>query len=253
MSTFRPVTGRNPPHSARVHTTRGIYTPRTQFTAVRNTRESLTVDDIVSLKRDKQILLQERSMLKAKLARYASFNRHSKAPQRNQQIATSLEKQVHTLEQVTATKRAEIAELFLSDKASLITELQEESKMLYLELNRLQKEKQNVESELRSVIAQIEDRNQRYSPAVLQKQQKTIKHLEKEIENQKEKNEQLKTKLQEAEKAKEELKKSEENDQMLRAIEAMKAKIRKEQQEIAVMDRQMEQMKQEHSVAMSNI
>ena len=150
---IRPFSHKNPPNSARAPEDRSMYAARNQFTAIKRSSENITTDDIVNLKREKQNLLQERTLLKAKLARFADINRHPKDAGRNQQIANSLERQVRTLEQLTASKRAEIAQLIYSDRAAVITELQEESKMLHLELMRLKKTKQETEQELRQDLA----------------------------------------------------------------------------------------------------
>ena len=108
---IRPFSHKNPPNSARAPEYRSMYAARNQFTAIKRSSENITTDDIVNLKREKQNLLQERTLLKAKLARFADINRHPKDAGRNQQIANSLERQVRTLEQLTASKRAEIAQL----------------------------------------------------------------------------------------------------------------------------------------------
>lgn len=250
----RPFSGKNGASSARSHNDRdGLYTARNQFTAIKNSRESLTTDDIVNLKREKQNLLHERTILKAKLARYANFNRHSKAPGRNQQIANSLERQVRTLEQLTAAKRAEIAQLIYSDRAAVITELQEESKMLHLELMRLRKAKQDTEYDLNEISAQLEEACQKYSPAVLNKQHKVIKGLEKEIANQRSRNEKIREKVDQMRREQEENGYQDQNEKVQKTIEALKQKIKREQQEIAAIDKQMAQMKDEHAREMQEL
>jgi DNA repair exonuclease SbcCD ATPase subunit len=220
---------------------------------MKNSGESLTTDDILNLKREKQNLIRERTLLKVKLARYGSFNRHSKPPGRNQQIANSLEREVQKLEQLTAGKRAEIAQLIYSDRAALITELQEESKMLHLELMRLQKTKQETENELRVVSAQLEEASQRYSPAVLARQNSQVRGLEREIAAQRAKNEALKDKVAAMKAAQESDDGVEEAARNQQKIEHLKAQIRKEQQEIAAVDRQMEQIKGEHAAGMQQL
>ena len=250
---FRPLGRRKTPNSARVRRdTEGLYSARSQFTAIKNSRESLTTDDIVNLKREKQNLLHERSILKAKLARYANFNRHSKAPGRNQQIANSLERQVKTLEQLTAAKRAEIAQLIYADRAAVITELQEESKMLHLELMRLRKAKKETEAELDEISHQLEDSCTRYSPEVLSRQHQTIKGLEKEIAQQRARNDKIREKVETMRQEREDKEKGA-NSEIQKQIDDLKAKIRKEQQEIQAIDKQMEQMKEEHAREMQEL
>jgi predicted RNase H-like nuclease (RuvC/YqgF family) len=230
-----------------------MYAARSQFTAIKNARESLTTEDITNLKREKQNLLRERTLLKAKLSRYASFNRHSKPPGRNQQIANSLEREVHKLEQLTAAKRAEIAQLIYSDRAAVITELQEESKMLHLELMRLKKAKQESELDLREIASQYEQACQKYSPAVLTRQHAQIATLEQMIAAQKEKNETLQSKVNSLKAEQEGQERQAEAEKVQQKIDQLKAKIRREQQEISALDKQMEEMRQEHNNEMQRL
>jgi chromosome segregation ATPase len=249
----RPVAQRHPPNSARMANGTDLYISRNQFTAIKNSRESLTTDDIMNLKREKQNLIQERSLLKARLQRYANFNRHPKPPGRNQQIANSLEQQVKTLEQLTAAKRAEIAQLIYSDRAAVISELQEESKMLHLELMRLRKSKQESEASLREVTAQLKEACEKYSPAVLARQDKTIKSLEKEIATQRAKNDTIKEKVAQMKAEQENSQYQEQNMKVHKQIDSLKAQIKQEQQEIAAIDQQMAQMKADHAAEMQRL
>jgi hypothetical protein len=249
----RPVAQRHAPNSARIANGTDLYTARNQFTAIKNSRESLTTDDIINLKREKQNLIQERSLLKARLARYANFNRHPKPPGRNQQIANSLEQQVHTLEQLTAAKRAEIAQLIYSDRAAVISELQEESKMLHLELMRLRKEKQESEVTLKEVTAQLKDACEKYSPAVLSRQDKTIKTLEREIAAQRARNDGIKDKVAVMKAEQENTAYQEQNSRVHKQIDSLRAQIKQEQQEIAALDEQMAQMKADHAAEMQRL
>jgi hypothetical protein len=249
----RPFPQRHAPNSARIANGTDLYSARNQFTAIKNARESLTTDDIVNLKREKQNLIQERSLLKARLARYANFNRHPKPPGRNQQIANSLEQQVRTLEQLTAAKRAEIAQLIYSDRAAVISELQEESKMLHLEIMRLKKTKQEAEASLREVSTELKDAQEKYSPTVLSRQDKIIKQLEKEIAAQRGRNELIKEKVAQMRAEQAGMQHQEENSKVHQQIDSLKAQIRQEQQEIAALDQQMAQMKADHAAELQRL
>lgn len=249
----KPFSNKNAPNSARGPDNRSMYSARNQFAAIKRSSDNITTDDIVNLKREKQNLIQERTLLKAKLARFADINRHPKAAGRNQQIANSLERQVRTLEQLTASKRAEIAQLIYSDRAAVITELQEESKMLHLELMRLKKTKQETEAELRRVTAELDEACQKYSPEVLNKQQRTIKNLERDIADQQKRNEKLKQKIEQMEKEKEENNYDDVNSKIQKQIDDLKAKIRDEQNSIAQLDQQMKQMSEDHAKEMQEL
>jgi chromosome segregation ATPase len=226
---------------------------RSKFNAIKSTGGQLTTDDIINLKRERQNLIRERTLLKAKLARYASYNRHPKPPGRNQQIANSLQREVQKLEQLTAAKRAEIAQLIYSDRAAVVTELQEESKMLHLELIRLKKAKHDTEMQLRDVAAQLEDVSQKYSPAALARQQKAIKQLEREIAAQKARNMVAEEKVVKMQCEQEGDGQEAEAETAQAKIEELRALIRAEQQEIAAIDQQMATMREEHASEMQRL
>lgn len=245
MNIVRPTTSRSP---------RGndMYTARNQLNAIRNSREPITIDEIINLKREKQNLTQERYLLKAKLARFTDVSRRQDSKQivdptkRNKQIADSLEKQVRTLENLTAAKRAEINDLIYSDRAAQVTELQEESKMLHLESLRLKKEKLDTEAEIRQLTAELEATCERYSPQVLKKQERAIRIVEKEIKQQKEENEKIKKKIEEAKKQQEEQKLEEKHEELKKQINELRQKIRNEQDEIKKLDNQMSELQATH-------
>jgi hypothetical protein len=61
---------------------RDLYRTRRQFNAIKDARDHLMIEDITNLKPEKQNLIHERTLLKAKLARYATYNRHPKSSNR---------------------------------------------------------------------------------------------------------------------------------------------------------------------------
>ncbi|OHT13961.1 hypothetical protein TRFO_15728 [Tritrichomonas foetus] len=240
----RPFSSRNPPNSARQN---DMYAARNQMNAIKNSREPITIDEIISLKREKQNLTQERYILKAKIARFSDATKRPNPPNRNIQIANSLEKQVKTLEQLVAAKKQEIADLIYSDRAALVTELQEESKMLHLESNRLKKLKQDTEAELKKLSLELEEACEKYSPQVLNRQGKAIRGVEKEIEMQKARNDKIQKKIDDAIKAQEEQKLQEKHENLQKQIDSLKQKIRQEQNEINGLDRQMRELQENHT------
>jgi uncharacterized coiled-coil DUF342 family protein len=205
----------------------------------------------VNLKREKQNLIREQTLLKAKLARYASFNRHPKPPARNQLIADCLEREIDKLEQLAGAKRGEIAQLIYSDRAAVITELQEESKMLHLELMRLKKSKHETDTDLRVLAAEYDQACQKYSPAVLSRQHAQIANLEQMIAAEKEKTETVRAKIAALNEEHEE--EDPEADKVQGKVDELQGKIKQEQQAIAAIDRQMRQMREEHAREMQRL
>lgn len=243
----RPLSVRNPPNSSRGN---DMYSARNQLNAIRNSREPITIDDIINLKREKQNLTQERYLLKAKLARFTDVSRRPNTAKRDIQIANSLEKEVRTLENLTAAKRAEINDLIYSDRAAQVTELQEESKMLHLESLRLKRAKLDTEAEIKQLSADLESTCEKYSPQVLTKQQKQIKAIEKEIKMQNEKNESIQKKIDEAKKNQEEQKLEEKSKELQKQINDLKQQIKNEQDQIKKLDNEMRDIQAAHKSEM---
>ena len=120
--------------------------PITSYAYTRNQRQVQSIpvklaDEIAIMKREKQNLIQERCLLKAKIVR---LNSKAKHPRQATQVSgiqlNSLEKEIRQVEQMTASKRSEIALIKLSDRAAIVDELQEECLMLHMELIRMRKQ-----------------------------------------------------------------------------------------------------------------
>jgi uncharacterized coiled-coil DUF342 family protein len=158
---------------------------------------------------------------------------------------------VNKLDQLTAAKRAEIAQPIYSDAAAFVTELQEESKMLHLELMRLKWQKHETETQVREASAQLEDVCQRCSPAALAKQQKAMRELEKEIAEQRVRNQVAEEKV--AQTRTEQDGVGQEEEKRRARIEELRAMIRAEQNEMAALDQQMAQMKEAHAAEMQRL
>jgi chromosome segregation ATPase len=241
--TSRPKSSRRFPPTSIPDSPTDFYP--SQMKSAKLSREVLTPEDVMNLKREKQNLLHERTILKAKIARYASYHHHHSQPaNKTDSILHSLEQEVRQLEQQTAAKRAEVAQLMASDEAAIVSELKEESKMLHLEMMRIRRERQAVERELQDVSAQLEAACQKYSPAEFEKQQKLIKKLEREMVDLRTKNAAAKELV--ARMKEDEEYRMEEEQEAKEKVADLKAKIRREQQQIAEINQEMTQMRAEH-------
>ena len=193
-------------------------------------------------------------MLKAKLTRFNEINKKGGSTKgKSQQVTNSLEKQARTIEQLTKAKRAEIAQLVYSDRAAVITELQEESKMLHCEILRLRKTKQETDDELKRVSNELEDTCAKYSPEVLNRQQKTIRTLQKGIAAQQQRNDKLRQKIEQMKKEQENEEEDEENAEMQKQINDLKKKIRQERQNIQKLDEEIARINEEHDNEMQEL
>ena len=244
---------------------RDFYSARNQFSSIRKESEGghLTSDDVVDLKREKQRLLHEQSILKAKIGRFQSLARKEKlapavkeaqsAPKRTKQIANSLEKHVKTLNQLAEEKRATIFEIINSEQAAKISELQEESKVFELEIYRLREIKREVESQYKELENQLEIANKKYSVDSLNKQKTDLNALKKELNNEKKKSEQLKQELESLQKAKQAEEERPEHQDLIKQIKELKAQIKEEQKTIKSLDQQVSEMSSKQSQEINNL
>ncbi|EAY14712.1 hypothetical protein TVAG_038180 [Trichomonas vaginalis G3] len=159
-------------------------------------------DEIGVLKREKQNLIQEKSLLKAKIARLTTRAKKPQSFATNSAVQNSLERELHQIEQMTANYRSEIALIKQSDRAAIIDELQEECLMLHMELIRMRSKKSEAEKENKDLQQLLQEKQSEFSREVLSKQKKEIKSLQKEIALQQSRNEIIAEKVQKRENAK---------------------------------------------------
>ena len=201
-------------------------------------------DDLTILKREKQNLIQEKSLLKAKIVRMNSINKHPRQHIANLAVQNSLEKEVRQIEQITASKRAEIALIKASDRAAVIEELQEECLMLYMEIKRVQKLKKETETNRKNVSEQLKKAKELYSPEIISMQQKEIEYLQNEIKKQADRNAIIRDKLN---------RKEDEKDQpnehqlfMEKTIESLDLQITLEQEQILMLNEKLSVIEKDH-------
>lgn len=160
-------------------------------------------DEIAIMKREKQNLIHEKCLLKAKIVR---LNSKAKRPYQQPQVSgiqlNSLEKEIRQVEQMTAAKRSEIALIKLSDRAAIIDELQEECLMLHMEIIRLSKQKSDAEKQRKETYKKLVSAQEEFSKDVLSNQMKEIACLKREIAVQKQRNAVIARKLQKKERSK---------------------------------------------------
>ena len=158
---LRPMTGaltiaqtaRSPPYSSRSH-----------FLQIKKQqKKEITPEEILSLKTKKAALMEELRRMSAKLTRGKTAVTSSRRHNANNSIAESLEKQVEQLKFTIQERKKEIREIETSDLAASISELHEESKALYLELERLGQIRVQKTRIYNNSLRQVQDLLDRYS------------------------------------------------------------------------------------------
>ena len=139
-------------------------------------------DEIGILKREKQNLIQEKSLLKAKITRLR--NKASKPPQKKKQniqnihgLLNNLEVEIKKITQLAASKRTEIETIKQSDRAAVITELQEECLILHQEIIRMKRTNAYMQKQTKDMRNDLMQKQADFSENVYNKQKKERKEL----------------------------------------------------------------------------
>lgn len=218
-----PRSARRPVRTVQGKRTGKFFSPETAPTA----------EEVGILKRERHNLIQEKSLLKAKIKRLVDItHRPETFTSHPSTDPNSLEREYKQVEQLSAAKRAEIAQFNTSDLAAIINELQEECLMLHMELARVVAEKKNTDSELREVTKQLQEAKAQFHPDLEKKQKKIIRELERQITEQKLRNGKIRQKLDDKENEILTHKQDEAHLIILKTIEDLENKIRDEQNAI---------------------
>ena len=166
---------------ARPLTPKSASARRNTFAKVKKTGQYITTDEIQNIKKRKQILLKERSMLIAKIARYQQNPYRNANDSQNKQIADAVEQDIKKLRNAIEQKRKEIEEISNSDRAASITETQEESKILHLELVRMKDQKEKDQKELDKAEKKLDSLLDEYSPTAIWMMEKDLQEYKKKV------------------------------------------------------------------------
>ena len=141
--------------------------------------QTVTEDDIFTMKQELQALIREKNLLKNKIVALMDIPKVSK---------NSLSKEIKELEIYNQKKRNEISALLESDSVTKVTEMQEEIVLLYEEIQRMSEMKRQIDVMVKDATENLEQTIKTFSPETVARNQKTILQLEKEIAIQEEKN-----------------------------------------------------------------
>jgi vacuolar-type H+-ATPase subunit I/STV1 len=161
-----------------------------------NRKTPVTKEEVLELTRQKQLLLDEKRHLVARIARAEDQNKHGGRPvSTNQQLYSQRNKELRALERVIAEQQRTIAELNLSDEATLCRELEEDAKIVFQEHLRLQDLQTELQRKLAECEKRLDDLVETEGPKVIPKQCEVIKELEEKLGRYKRANRKLKKKL----------------------------------------------------------
>lgn len=161
---------------------REFHHPRSRFLVVQKEKDYITIDDIVKLRNERNILLEKRRELSSKVVRLINSEKIPPPCDRAmKQIAESLEKQVETLKYMIYKKKEQINAILNSDLAAIITEHQEMTKLYHLELLRLKRNKKKIEKEYSNLNSTYSSILEQYSQKQISLNQSYLRDLRKEV------------------------------------------------------------------------
>jgi chromosome segregation ATPase len=134
--------------------------------------ETLT-EEIESLRRQRAELLEERNALRVRIATMTRESDHSLQTV-SPRILSQLEREHRELQRLVESQREELQALKLSDSAALRHELQEEIKIVYMELMRLEQYQAAQQQELRDLQRDREELARQEAPEAMDKQERKV-------------------------------------------------------------------------------
>lgn len=157
---------------------------------------NITKEDINRLKIEKQQLLGELSILKARIARLEMQNKRTqRTSNENARFLTQIDFEYRAAEHLLIQQRAEINELLMSDKAAQTHELKESIKLNYEEQERLKDIQLEKQMEINDAKQAWEDAIRTDGPDVYEQQSLILTELNEKLQKFKKANTKLEHKV----------------------------------------------------------
>jgi hypothetical protein len=166
---------------------------RTTLVRGRAAPETLT-EEIESLRRQRAELLEERNALRVRIAQITRDSDHPLQTV-SPRILSQLDREYRELQRLVESQKEELQALKLSDNAALRHELQEEVKIVYMELVRLEQYQVAQQQELRDLDRDYEQLTKQESPEAVEKQERKIQAYQEKLEKYEHANRKLSAKI----------------------------------------------------------
>ena len=165
----------------------------------RKRKQPVTYEEINQLKITKNELMEEKKTLKTKIARLQFQNKKgNRSGYTGKNLIDSLEKYKNTLESIVENQKKDFKKIKKSDSAVLCFELQEETKLVFLERNRvidLQQEKMRQLNQSENIIKALQNE---YSTKAINLQKEKIQFLSAKLRKYNLANQRIQQKIEEA-------------------------------------------------------
>ena len=160
-----------------------------------NRQQPVTQQELHQLKNQRNDLVEEKKLLKSRIARLQAQTRRGKNVSTTPHLMNHLTREYKSLQSMITTQNAEITKLKRSDDAALLHELHEEIKIIWLERKRLQNVQLQQQLELDDSQKELDELVESDGPDTLKMQQKKIAKYERTLRKYKEVNARLAMKI----------------------------------------------------------
>ena len=227
---LRPLTGT---YSISQTASSHPYSARNHFLQIKKQQKnSITPDEILTLKTQKAALLEELRRMSAKLARVKTTASSTRQRNTNEHLTESLEKQVQQLKFAISDRRKQIKEIEMSDLAASISELHEESKIIYLEISRLNQIISEKSKHYDNSLEDLEKVTEQYSDEKIQNMDLLIESISKELNKVKHQNMQYEKKLHDIEDHNKSIQQNRGHPELQQRINELEAELKEAQKRV---------------------
>lgn len=155
--------------------------PRSTFTEASKNKNQISMNELIRNKQKKQQLLENKTNIIAKIARYEQLFTYKPKDKDNVRILKVLKPSIAEVKRDIRQRKRDIKRIRNSDITASITENQEEIKMLHLEIVRLNEEKHKVYKEIDEAQANLDELISMYAPRRMRRSKQNISELREKI------------------------------------------------------------------------
>ena len=171
------------------------FSSRRNFILLKNEKKSVTEEELVFLKQKKAALSEELRLSIVKVVRGRTAATGKRDHSADEKISVSIENENSQLKQSIRERRRQIREVEACDIAGSISELREETKILFLELKRLNLIKEEKLGTYNASLRKAEMFQEQYSEERLENMRNFIENFKNEISNMKKKNDEYEKRI----------------------------------------------------------
>lgn len=220
-----------------------------------NRQQPVSKEELDQLKERKNELLDEKKLLKSRIARLQVQTKRAKNGKPNSTpscLTGQLQKEYNSLVAMIKSQKEEIYRLVRCDMSAVSFELQEEAKVVFLERNRLQEIQLQQQIELNNSQKELEDLVTTDGPDTFKKQQKKIAHYDNILKRYKEVNSRYTKKIK-AMRAERAMKETADQEEIRQRSEELERQINEAKEARKAYEEKLKKSQDEHEVVMQQL